>query len=289
MIQTMKKLKSGYINGTRVMLGNLGDFLNTSAITDLSFLGSQEDGYPDSNVQWNKIPTDRFRSRILFDLFSRLGLNPDVQAYLNEHLFRSFSMKSTINVRQTTLRPRQLRRRMSCKGAIKKTRSINADSDTLGMEGNVIERRTSTVAPTWTDPQKQSTSAAFSNIIVTPPSNEPHHRARLEKMQEIDSDATSNIQIKDKYEGTNEDEWNCVAFIKQIADSIFSVPKIQLGQAPIRTRPATENNFADTEVEELIAMLRETENLEEQGDILQYLVDTQGLDYNTGMIPNVAD
>lgn len=48
MIQTMRKLKSGYINGTRVMLGNLGDFLNTSAITDLSFLGSQEDGYPDS-------------------------------------------------------------------------------------------------------------------------------------------------------------------------------------------------------------------------------------------------
>lgn len=115
-------------------------------------------------------------------------------------------MKSTINVRQTTLRPRQLRRRMSCKGAIKKTRSINADSDTLGMEGNVIERRTSTVAPTWTDPQKQSTSAGFSNIIVTPPSNEPHHRARLEKMQEIDNDVTSNIQIKDKYEGKTEDE-----------------------------------------------------------------------------------
>lgn len=48
MVQTMKKLKSGYINGTRVILGNLGDFINTSAITDLSFLGSQEDGYPDS-------------------------------------------------------------------------------------------------------------------------------------------------------------------------------------------------------------------------------------------------
>lgn len=91
MVQTMKKLKSGYINGTRVMLGNLGDFLNTSAITDLSFLGSQEDGYPDR-------------------------LNPDVQAYLNEHLFRSFSHKSTISVRQPTVRPRQLRRRMSCRG-----------------------------------------------------------------------------------------------------------------------------------------------------------------------------
>lgn len=51
----------------------------------------------------------------------------------------------------------------------------------------------------------------------------------------------------------------------------------------MRPRGAAENNFADTEVEELIAMLRETENPEEQGDILQYLVDTQGLDYNTGI------
>lgn len=47
MITTMKKLKSGYINGTRVTLGNLGDFLSTSCITNLSFLGSQEDGLPD--------------------------------------------------------------------------------------------------------------------------------------------------------------------------------------------------------------------------------------------------
>lgn len=103
MIQTMKKLKSGYINGTRVMLGNLGDFLNTSAITDLSFLGSQEDGYPDR-------------------------LNPSVQAYLDEHLLRAFSHRSgAVNVRSASTRPRELRRRMSCKGAIKKTRSINVD------------------------------------------------------------------------------------------------------------------------------------------------------------------
>lgn len=70
-----------------------------------------------------------------------------------------------------------------------------------------------------------------------------------------------------------------------IADFVilFAVPKIQLGTPPIRTRTGNETNFADTEVEELIAMLRETENLEEQGDILQYLVDTQGLDFNTGI------
>lgn len=57
------------------------------------------------------------------------------------------------------------------------------------------------------------------------------------------------------------------------------IPKINL---PMPRHRGTAENFENTEVEELIAMLRETENLEDQGDILQYLVDTQGLDYNTG-------
>lgn len=57
---------------------------------------------------------------------------------------------------------------------------------------------------------------------------------------------------------------------------LIVLPKILIQ----RHRP--ETNFADTEVAELIAMLRETEQLDEQGDILQYLFDTQGLDFNTG-------
>lgn len=39
-----------------------------------------------------------------------------------------------------------------------------------------------------------------------------------------------------------------------------------------RHKTISETQYADTEVEELMAMLRETESLEEQGDILQYLV-----------------
>lgn len=39
-----------------------------------------------------------------------------------------------------------------------------------------------------------------------------------------------------------------------------------------RPRGMGETQYADTEVEELLSMLRETESLEEQGDILQYLV-----------------
>lgn len=40
--------------------------------------------------------------------------------------------------------------------------------------------------------------------------------------------------------------------------------------------------YAEQETDELLAVLRETESLDEQGDILQYLVDTHGLDFNTG-------
>jgi phosphorylase kinase alpha/beta subunit len=58
MITTMKKLKSGYINGTRVTLGNLNDFLSTSCITNLSFLGCHEDGLPDSKSQMRGVVTD---------------------------------------------------------------------------------------------------------------------------------------------------------------------------------------------------------------------------------------
>ncbi|KAJ4450781.1 hypothetical protein ANN_02211 [Periplaneta americana] len=108
MITTMKKLKSGYINGTRVALGNLNDFLSTSCITNLSFLGSQEDGLPDR-------------------------LNPQVQTYLEEHLLKSLTPRSQLLNRPAIRKGSTMRRRMSVKGAIKKTRSIaverNDDDD----------------------------------------------------------------------------------------------------------------------------------------------------------------
>ncbi|XP_053678872.1 probable phosphorylase b kinase regulatory subunit alpha isoform X2 [Anopheles nili] len=238
MIQTMKKLKSGYISGTRVILGNLGDFINTSAITDLSFLGSQEDGYPDK-------------------------LNPAVQAYLDEHLLRSFSHRaSTTSIRSSGLRPKNLRRRMSVKGAIKKTRSINVDSETLGMEGNVTERRLSHVTPQWLEPN-QTTIGTTSR------------------------DPSPNTQVQPRYgERVSLDDDGKKLHIQTSATA--AMPKIHIQPLP-RHRPTTETNFENTEVEELIAMLRETESLEEQGDILQHLVDTQGLDFNTELTGGVNE
>ncbi|KAL3214520.1 hypothetical protein MRX96_034865 [Rhipicephalus microplus] len=46
--QTIKKLSSGYLNGTRVCLGKLGDFISTSCIASLDFLRDYENGNPDS-------------------------------------------------------------------------------------------------------------------------------------------------------------------------------------------------------------------------------------------------
>ncbi|KRK06611.1 probable phosphorylase b kinase regulatory subunit alpha isoform X10 [Drosophila teissieri] len=244
MIQTMRKLKSGYINGTRVMLGSLKDFLNTSAITDLSFLGSTEDGYPDR-------------------------LHPDVQTYLDEHLLRSFSNRSTMNLRGGQLRPRTLRRRMSCKGAIKKTRSINVDSDNLGMEGPspLTERRLSSIVPPpWLQANKQSHVSVFATTPEEGPTSSP-----LSLGNEL---IRENIYPVDPHHSRSAIDRRS-EFVRQ---QEITVPKILI------QRHRAETNFADTEVEELIAMLRETENLEEQGDILQYLVDTQGLDFNTGML-----
>lgn len=149
------------------------------------------------------------------------------------------------------------------------------------MEGNVIERRHSTNQQNWFEHKQQS----YTNIFVTPPGEQD--RVRLEKMTDAEREASlGKIVIKDRHEGiycrwAKEATYTfCVinAYLSNVP-----VTKIQLG-ANLRNRNGAETNFADTDVEELIAMLRETENLEEQGDILQFLVDTQGLDFNTGIL-----
>ncbi|GBP17036.1 Probable phosphorylase b kinase regulatory subunit alpha [Eumeta japonica] len=242
MITTMKKLKSGYINGTRVILGNLGDFLSTSAITNLSFLGSQEDGYPDK-------------------------LNPQVQAYLEEHLLKSFSNKFSILARPAVIKnSRTLRRRMSVKGAIKKTRSINVDSETLGMEGehNVphLERK-----PSWLEVEPQSGRSPSPEDAIKKPFSRGTSSSQLSQVQPVKEN--SPTPPKDSGQPINKN----------------MIPTI------VRHRTTSESQnsaYAEQETDELLAMLRETESLDEQGDILQYLVDTQGLDFHTEYILEVT-
>lgn len=123
------------------------------------------------------------------------------------------------------------------------------------MEGNVTERRLSVaITPLWLDSSATST--------ITPATPNPDVTREVTSRPETTSDADvppNKVQIQ-----TSQD-----------------VPRIVIPPRHHRVGQS-DTNFENTEVEELLAMLRETENLEDQGDILQYLVDTQGLDFNTG-------
>nr|CAD7202451.1 unnamed protein product [Timema douglasi] len=230
MITTMKKLKSGYINGTRVTLGNLNEFLSTSCITNLSFLGSQEEGLPDR-------------------------LNPQVQKYLEDHLLKSLVPRPQLLNRAVVRKGKMLKRKMSVRGAIKKTRSI------ISMEACQIS--------CWL-------SYPFKIIIICELTN-----------------LTTGIAA-DGF-GPCDDRRPSLVLPSQVLTDIDPLARLSArSPSPEDTMPlwkqgnssrqrhTSETQYATTEVEELLGMLRETEQLEEQGDILQYLVDTQGLAFITG-------
>lgn len=149
------------------------------------------------------------------------------------------------------------------------------------MEGNVTERRLShSVTPQWLEPNQSGT-------VQPPRDTSPNQLGRFSE-QRVSMDDTTKLHIQTS--ATNASKSGCCGMSLKCfyETTFFSAPKIQLQPLP-RHRPATETNFENTEVEELIAMLRETESLEEQGDILQHLVDTQGLDFNTGKYGAVED
>lgn len=123
------------------------------------------------------------------------------------------------------------------------------------MEGNVTERRLSVaITPLWLD------SSANSTVPPPPLVTAPDNREVAPRPETSEEGLPPNkVQIQTPPE----------------------MPRIIIPPRHHRVGQS-ETNFENTEVEELLAMLRETENLEDQGDILQYLVDTQGLDFNTG-------
>lgn len=133
-----------------------------------------------------------------------LELNAQVQKYLEEHLMKSFSNRWSLLAQPRGRRDvRAIRRKMSVKGAIKKTRSINVDclychvfycvffciinkihnilAETLGMEGEcigpTIERKSSWLdvesidragrspSPSSDDSRKRSVNRYFILVI----------------------------------------------------------------------------------------------------------------------------
>ncbi|CAG0893584.1 unnamed protein product, partial [Darwinula stevensoni] len=215
MIATLKKLNSGYINGTRVTLGTMAEFLSTSCITDLSFLGDSEAGNPDV-------------------------LLSDVRDYLEHVTHKAFSSyrhkrsyMALMGNKQSS-RPRS-KRRMSIKGSIRRTRSIQIDPE--------LKRDLVTGA---------EVSLPQSPLDLKPPE--------------------LGVTITLPNSGTLHDDSS--------GDEESSLPDAWM---PSRYRTVSDAHYENTEIEELLLMLKESESLEEQGDILHYLVITVGLSYDTGV------
>lgn len=101
MLSALKKLKSGYINGTRVSMGTHEQFLCTTCITNLSFLNSVEDGNPDT-------------------------LQPEVQRYLSQQLGRPVSSVFKLLGSKASHQVGS-RRKISMRGSIRRSRSRNEE------------------------------------------------------------------------------------------------------------------------------------------------------------------
>lgn len=223
MVSTLKKIKSGYINGTRVALGKMQEFLNTSCITSLNFLHDNENGYPDS-------------------------LKPEVKDYLEKQMRGSLSWRRADLVRMSSrfgekksIRDPTARRKFSVKGTIRKSRTLLVD-DEKEVPSQGSSRRESTVAsPTGEQgPPILEVSCPATPTRFTPP---------------LSSRSRSP-----------------------------SPEKEELWETMVRHRVASDAVYENVEFEELLLQMREAESLEEQGDILHYLVVQFGLNYETGSV-----
>lgn len=95
-------------------------------------------------------------------------------------------------------------------------------AETLGMEGNVIERRTSSVqqwneARQSTVPSTSSTAVpAYSNIFVTPPVD-----VDSKKISDQDANELAALNIKDKHECMKNFDWVLNLIIKYVYSFIL--------------------------------------------------------------------
>ncbi|XP_076326518.1 putative phosphorylase b kinase regulatory subunit alpha isoform X3 [Tachypleus tridentatus] len=221
MVSTIKKLKSGYINGTRVALGSLDEFLSTSCITSLSFLGNQEEGDPDS-------------------------LHFMVKQYLDRELHKPLNRPSFPKRRPKRKLSMIRSRRSGISGIIKRTRSIQVDQYDPGkssMENNLARLR-----------------ASYDKHSRSPPTS-PGPEAMSLQSESSYSSPTESRERSPSPSQEDDEQWEPVS----------------------RVRTTSDLQFEHVTEEELLSMLRETDNLEELGDLLHFLVVTKGLNWDTGL------
>ena len=196
-IRTIKKISSGYINGTRVVLGSHKEFIPTSARVDLAFLSDIENGKSDR-------------------------LDPDVDLYLSNYEEGEFGdIIETERTRSISNQHMGSKKRRYTSGSIQRTRSI---------------------------------------------------KMSLEASKEI-AQTLMNDCMNEKIP---------LNTIKQGPPLSFDPWLMKSPPFRSRNNSQSQTHYEDHEIEELLLCLKESQDLEEQGDILQYIVANWGMEHDTG-------
>jgi len=217
-ITTLRKLGSGYIYGTRVMLGSHVQFQSTSCYTDLGFLGDLENGNTDF-------------------------LRPEVVRFLEGQLGSG-----------------------SFKGVLGKGGEKRRNSNENGHPGICVSM-----------PMTGSMKRSRSILPDQAHDIQKHFEERnvgFKSIRESDTESDTDFNKSENSRGilrrqsTTEEERN------------FVVPMFPTTR---RTRLDSEAQYMDTELEDLVDMLRSTNDMEIHGDILHYMVNTYGLTFKTSI------
>ena len=188
-VTTLRKLASGYINGTGVVLGSHEQFRHTSCITELAFLADTESGEGERLI-------------------------PEVEKYLDTQLLGGAGRGGVLG--------RGRDRRRSSSGGAQLTQFLS---------GAMKRSRTSIC------PDQATVSQVVKHFQEAPQGNQG----------------------------------------KQVRSQARSVPVTR------RTRLESEASYMDSGVEELVEMLRSTNDMEVHGDILHYMVITYGISLKTSV------
>lgn len=249
MLTTLRKIKSGYINDTRVALGTFADFLSTSCITDLSFLSNIEEGDPD-------------------------GLGASVKDYLKQEADKK--KKPLKPIRKTSSHSKTMRTRpLGLAGIIKRSRSIQVDQ----FDPELAQLRDQYAKDErW---RGLPTSVSSHNIM---------------DMSNLDNGLRSNYNrsandislssfVAEEPEHSLDD-----AFLierRHLPNRLSPHPPSLLITNPSNPSSPNENRtkLSDLQIDEnvsdedIIQMFKDAESLDEQGDLLHYLVYNKGMNW----------
>ncbi len=118
LITTIRKLNSGYINGARVQLGKIQDFIKTSCLTNLAFLGNGQCGKENEKHAMEYIKSLDSDERNAYKEFLIEEENSLHPSYSSTSLSNEVSYSGGSTIQKTKKSKRIL-------GIVKRTRSIH--------------------------------------------------------------------------------------------------------------------------------------------------------------------